>query len=101
MTVAITPVFNFGMPDYTYYGGDTLKDYLRSIQTFLVHSYSWVEEDAAKAAGLAKHLVQIEKELKRVLSGESQTEPSQVWLKKILRDSWHHICTITDSKRRP
>lgn len=78
MTVAITPVFNFGMPDYTYYGGDTLKEYLRTIQSFLIHSYSWVEDDAAKAAGIAKHLVQIEKELKRVLSEEPQIKPSPV-----------------------
>lgn len=78
MAVAITPSTIFGLPDYTYYKGDSLKDYVKTMASFLRQACDWIGQDEAKVAMFVKHIVQIETELQRVLFEEKNIVTAMV-----------------------
>ncbi|KAJ6784600.1 hypothetical protein PWT90_10231 [Aphanocladium album] len=69
--ITVAPHLNFSLPDYTYYTGDVLKDYAKSIQNFFFHTVDWCLHDAKRASTFARHIVQIERELKSVVTDET------------------------------
>ncbi|KAJ3497600.1 hypothetical protein NLG97_g1780 [Lecanicillium saksenae] len=64
--IEVKPNQDYGLPDYSLYTGATLKAYVKEIQTFFFHNVDWSKNDTERSSTFARHIVQIERELREV-----------------------------------